>query len=106
MVTNPLRLNIQLPVSKKNHLGQSKPLSPDDIIGMRFVIDGNPNAIDVSFIGTAFGLDGLKAYADLTPGEHWISVAVVTKSGVGAFTPAVTFTIVDGQVDAPVIELV
>jgi hypothetical protein len=106
MATNPLVLNIQFPVSKKNHVGQSRPLSRGDIIGMQFIIDGNPNAINVNFTGNAFGLDGLAQYADLTPGEHTLSVAVVTKSGVGKFTPAALFTIVDGEVDAPVIELV
>lgn len=102
MATNPLRLNIVLPVSKRNHLGQPKPLSPGDIVGMQFIIDGTA-PISINFTGTAFGLDGLAQYADLAAGQHTLSVAVVTKSGVGKFTPPELFDIVDGGADAPVI---
>lgn len=105
MVTNPLKLNIVLPVSKKNHIGQSKPLSRGDITGMALVIDGNPDIV-INFVGTAFGLDGLAQYADLTPGEHTLSVAVITKAGQGQYTKPEPFTIVDGVADAPVITLV
>lgn len=105
MVTNPLKLNIVLPVARKNHLGQSKPLSPGEITGMALVIDGQPDII-MSFVGTAFGLDSLAQYAALTPGEHTLSVAVITKSGQGQYTTPVSFTIVDGIADPPVISLI
>lgn len=102
-ILNPLKLNIVLPVSKRDHIGRVKPLSPGDIAGMRFVIDGGA-PIDISFVGTAFGLDGLAQYGDLAPGDHMLQVAVMSNGVVGRLTDPALFTIAE-QIDAPVITL-
>lgn len=97
---NPLRLNIVIPVNKRNHLGQPIPLSPGDVTGMLLRFDGLDRTIAVNFVGQAFGLDGLKDFADLAEGTHTLSVAVTGKFGVGKFTDPITFTL-SHSVDAP-----
>jgi hypothetical protein len=100
---NPLKLNIVLPVSKRDHIGRVKPLSQGDLTGIRLVIDGG-TPIDVQFVGTAFGLDGLAQYGDLTPGQHTLSVGVITKGGIGRMTEPTLFQVAE-LVDAPTITL-
>lgn len=100
---NPLKLNITLPVSKRDHVGRVKPLTQGDITGVAIKIDG-AEPIIINTVGTAFGLDGLQQYCDLTPGQHYLQVAVVTKSGVQKFTDSAVFTVGE-SVDAPVITL-
>lgn len=102
-ILNPLKLNIVLPVSKRDHIGRVKPLSQGDLVGLRFVIDGG-TPIDVSFVGTAFGLDGLAQYGDLSPGNHTLQVAVMSKGGVGRLTDPAPFMVAE-LIDAPTITL-
>lgn len=101
---NPLRLNIIVPTVKRNHIGQPVPLSQGDITGMLLRFDGAERTIAVSFVGQAFGLDGLREYADLAEGTHTLSLAVTGKFGVGKFCDPITFTL-SHSVDAPEITL-
>lgn len=101
---NPLKLNIVLPVSKRDHVGRVKPLTQGDVTGVALRFDSAPGAIIVNTVTSAFGLEGLAEFCDLTPGQHTLQVAVMSKSGIGAFTQPTPF-LVGETIEAPTITL-
>ena len=103
-MSEPHTLNWVDPTAYDVPAGTVSPaLTPDELSAVSVIIDALPAVqVPITVGQTTLDLTTLAEYATLAPGQHTVSIAVVTTGGtVGDYsTPASTF-LVDGKPLAP-----
>ena len=93
MVTNPKTATWTNPTQATDANGVPVAFDPSqDMAGIEIQLDDQPAVVVPAGVATSFDLTSLDAFKALSPGEHTLGLAIVTKEGtVGQFASGATF---------------